>query len=626
MEAFSASAHKQVNGTHHPAGGRYGCAPVTKPTQQRKPAQKVRAPVPKDPMVCAPGCMCDLLQIENDRLIGEIKDMASECNRARSHLNRLAASQRDVQMEDVDKLRADSARINAENLGLREQLDTCRSSKERLLKQSNQQQAQIDKLLQSTDKDTKISTLQREVDKLTNSIGSCNRALDTCRSEKQRQEDISSAEKDRIEKEMNQVARQYADMKEELEKSAGLRQEVAGLKREVATWTDKYETEHRMNAAHTQEALSVKKQLELHDAKAAADAQAAAEIKAQLATAHYELATSRDELTAAKKRIRKLEPELDRLKEELQNQARSSASAGAAQYALEDQITEMREQSSRDAAELDNFRKEAASQKKQIEELQNQLTEMRKQSSRDAEVLDSLRKEIASQKKEIEELQNQHSNSGSSDAQRLHALENELSDTKHRMSEAAKDFKFRELKTDEEIEQLKKSIHQLEEEKASNAPLLEAGFRLGREAKILQPKALGVEALLEEQHTGIKVLSNPKSAGSLPNKIKVIKHRNDDIQKIVGSLTHVIDLCRPFMPEGEMFELSMAFCKRLFDDLDEDETEMVPRLDLRTRIDNFLAENAAIQGLSDTIRAMDAMIVERDEFLEICEEWLAKHK
>jgi len=591
MEAFSASAHKQVNGTHHPAGGRYGCAPVTKPTQQRKPAQKVRAPVPKDPMVCAPGCMCDLLQIENDRLIGEIKDMASECNRARSHLNRLAASQRDVQMEDVDKLRADSARINAENLGLREQLDTCRSSKERLLKQSNQQQAQIDKLLQSTDKDTKISTLQREVDKLTNSIGSCNRALDTCRSEKQRQEDISSAEKDRIEKEMNQVARQYADMKEELEKSAGLRQEVAGLKREVATWTDKYETEHRMNAAHTQEALSVKKQLELHDAKAAADAQAAAEIKAQLATAHYELATSRDELTAAKKRIRKLEPELDRLKEELQNQARSSASAGAAQYALEDQITEMREQSSRDAAELD-----------------------------------SLRKEIASQKKEIEELQNQHSNSGSSDAQRLHALENELSDTKHRMSEAAKDFKFRELKTDEEIEQLKKSIHQLEEEKASNAPLLEAGFRLGREAKILQPKALGVEALLEEQHTGIKVLSNPKSAGSLPNKIKVIKHRNDDIQKIVGSLTHVIDLCRPFMPEGEMFELSMAFCKRLFDDLDEDETEMVPRLDLRTRIDNFLAENAAIQGLSDTIRAMDAMIVERDEFLEICEEWLAKHK
>ena len=80
------------------------------------------------------------------------------------------------------------------------------------------------------------------------------------------------------------------------------------------------------------------------------------------------------------------------------------------------------------------------------------------------------------------------------------------------------------------------------------------------------------------------------------------------------------------MPEGEMFELSMAFCKRLFDDLDEDETEMVPRLDLRTRIDNFLAENAAIQGLSDTIRAMDAMIVERDEFLEICEEWLVKHK
>lgn len=74
--------------------------------------------------------MCDLLQIENDRLIGEIKDMASECNRARSHLNRLAASQRDIQMGGMDELRANSARMNAENLELKEALDTCRSSRE----------------------------------------------------------------------------------------------------------------------------------------------------------------------------------------------------------------------------------------------------------------------------------------------------------------------------------------------------------------------------------------------------------------------------------------------------------------------------------------------------------------
>lgn len=60
---------------------------------------------------------------------------------------------------------------------------------------------------------------------------------------------------------MNQVARQYADMKAELQKSEGLRQEVAGLKRQVATWTDKYDTEHRMNDAHTQEAMSLTKQV-----------------------------------------------------------------------------------------------------------------------------------------------------------------------------------------------------------------------------------------------------------------------------------------------------------------------------------------------------------------------------
>ena len=111
------------------------------------------------------------------------------------------------------------------------------------------------------------------------------------------------------------------------------------------------------------------------------------------------------------------------------------------------------------------------------------------------EELASAHKEVASQKKQIEELQDQNRNNGSSDAQRLHALENELLDSKHRMSEAAKDFKFREdravdeeaakeLKTDEEIEQLKKRIHQLEEEKASNAALLEAGVILGREVRL----------------------------------------------------------------------------------------------------------------------------------------------
>lgn len=215
-------------------------------------------------------------------------------------------------------------------------------------------------------------------------------------------------------------------------------------------------------------------QLALHGAKAAEDSKVAAKVKSQLATAHYELATSRDELSAAKKRIRKLEAEVDRLKDalklqidDLQNQARSSASAGAAQYELEEKLTELRKQSSRDLEELAGARKEVA----------------------------TLEAAKISQKQQIEELQVQNKNSGSSDAQRLHALENELSDAKHQMSEAAKDFKFREdqavdeeaakeLKTDEKIEQLKKRIHQLEEEKASNAALLEAGVILGREVTL----------------------------------------------------------------------------------------------------------------------------------------------
>jgi len=332
-------------------------------------------------------------------------------------------------------------------------------------------------------------------------------------------------------------------------------------------------------------------QLDLHAAKAAADANAASELKIELSTAQHEVASGRDELKAAKARINKLDAEIDRLKHQLEDQSRSSASSGAAQHELHDQLKKMADQNSRDAEELASLRKEVDSQKKYILELRDQIKE-----------------------------------SGSTDAQRIHEMENALADTKYRMSEAAKDFKFRELRTSEEIEQLKKTIQQLEDEKASNGLLLEAGLILGKEAKILQPKAAGCNALFEQQHTAINILSNPKSAGSLPNKIKAIKHRNDDIQASLGSLTHVIELCKPFMPKGEIFELSMAFIETLFDELDEDETEMVPRLDLRERIDTFVAQDPSIQNLSDSIRALDAMIVERDEYLEICEAWLARHK
>ena len=68
--------------------------------------------------------------------------------------------------------------------------------------------------------------------------------------------------------------------------------------------------------------------------------------------------------------------------------------------------------------------------------------------------------------------------------------------------------------------------------------------------------------------------------------------------------------------------MSLDDLLKVFDEVDEDETGFAPRLDLRTRVDDYIPRNPRVQELSDTIRALDVMILERDDYIEIVEEWL----
>ena len=61
-----------------------------------------------------------------------------------------------------------------------------------------------------------------------------------------------------------------------------------------------------------------------------------------------------------------------------------------------------------------------------------------------------------------------------------------------------------------------------------------------------------------------------------------------------------------------------------FDKMDEEETGFVPRLDLRLHLENNLLPNMPqIAGLVERIKNLDAMILEKDDFEEILEEWRA---
>lgn len=71
-------------------------------------------------------------------------------------------------------------------------------------------------------------------------------------------------------------------------------------------------------------------------------------------------------------------------------------------------------------------------------------------------------------------------------------------------------------------------------------------------------------------------------------------------------------------PRAEIYAEMM----NAFDIVDEDEAELAPRLDLRKQIDLFLPDLPQVQTLSDMVRAMDAMIVEREEYEEVVQAWL----
>jgi len=63
---------------------------------------------------------------------------------------------------------------------------------------------------------------------------------------------------------------------------------------------------------------------------------------------------------------------------------------------------------------------------------------------------------------------------------------------------------------------------------------------------------------------------------------------------------------------------------KAFDDVDEDEAGIAPRLDLRKQVDTFVPRCADVQNLSDDVRALDAMIIEREEYEEVVDAWLAR--
>jgi len=82
------------------------------------------------------------------------------------------------------------------------------------------------------------------------------------------------------------------------------------------------------------------------------------------------------------------------------------------------------------------------------------------------------------------------------------------------------------------------------------------------------------------------------------------------------------ELSRSPKREAEQRPLSLEFLLQIFDEVDEDGTEFASRLDLRLKVDTHIKRDPRAQSLSNAIRALDCMIMERDDFIDMVNDWL----
>lgn len=61
-----------------------------------------------------------------------------------------------------------------------------------------------------------------------------------------------------------------------------------------------------------------------------------------------------------------------------------------------------------------------------------------------------------------------------------------------------------------------------------------------------------------------------------------------------------------------------------FEAVDEDETDMVPRLDLRKKLDHVAKSEPRVKSLAELMKSLDQMVVERDEYEDLVDNWLTQ--
>jgi len=86
---------------------------------------------------------------------------------------------------------------------------------------------------------------------------------------------------------------------------------------------------------------------------------------------------------------------------------------------------------------------------------------------------------------------------------------------------------------------------------------------------------------------------------------------------LMDSIAHAVEEVVHEAPE-----LTLEFFLNMFDDVDDDGTGFAPRLDLRKRVVQLWDPMGRVQLLADTLKELDTMILEREDFEDIVNHWL----
>jgi len=192
-------------------------------------------------------------------------------------------------------------------------------------------------------------------------------------------------------------------------------------------------------------------------------------------------------------------------------------------------------------------------------------------------------------------------------------------------AEAAEE-EFKQFKSGDEytgFHKMKKELHDKSDECLDLRSQLAAAVEQ-RDTAYSQLQQQAGEHLVREHSSGkVKVKTPSFSMGSSSMGIEVkVKAPSFEVEVKAPGIEVEVDVKLSSHQKKDMRESQQHALLKAFEELDVDDTEFAPRLDLRKQVQKFVPKCAEVQQLVEYIMALDVMIIEKEDYESYVHDWV----